>query len=74
MCGQDERKKEEGHMEAINKPQESMVVTQGMTKAFIDVLASQNHSKTYWDECVSTKKSVPSSVMDKLKEMCNGEE
>ncbi len=32
-------------MEAINKPQEAMMITQGMTKAFIDLLASQKHSK-----------------------------
>ena len=40
-------KKEDDIMEAINKPQEAMMITQGMTKAFIDLLASQKHSKTY---------------------------
>ena len=61
-------------MEAINKPQEAMMITQGMTKAFIDLLASQRRPKAYWNECLSTKKSISSSNMDKLKEMCNGEE
>jgi len=68
------KKKEDDIMEAINKPQEAMMVTQGMTKAFIDLLASQKCSKSYWDECLSTKKDISSSDMDKLKEMCNGEE
>ncbi len=61
-------------MEIINKPQEAMMITQGMTKAFIDLLASQKRSKDYWDECSSTKKNISSSNMDKLKKMCNGEE
>lgn len=67
-------KKEDENMEAINKPQEAMIITQGMTKAFIELLASQKRSETYWNECLSTKKNISSSNMDKLKEMCNGEE
>lgn len=67
-------KKEDDIMEAINKPQEAMMITQGMTRAFIDLLASQRRSEAYWAECLSTKKSISSSNMDKLKEMCNGEE
>ena len=67
-------KKEDEHMEAINKPKEALMITQGMTKAFIDLLVSQKRSKTYWDECSSTKKNISSSTMDRLKEMCNGEE
>lgn len=67
-------KKEDDTMEAVNKPQEAMMVTQGMTKAFVDFLVSQKRSETYWDECLSTKKSISSSNMDKLKEMCNEEE
>ncbi len=66
-------KKEDDIMEAINKPQEAMMITQGMTKAFIDLLASQKHSKTYWNECMSAKKNISSANMDKLKEMCNGD-
>lgn len=61
-------------MEAINKPQEAMMITQGMTREFIDLLESQKHSKDYWNECLSKKKSISSSTMNKLKEMCNGEE
>lgn len=68
------QEKEEAHMEVINKPQAAMMVTQGMTKAFVDLLASQKRSATYWNDCKSTKKDVSSSTMDKLKEMCNGEE
>lgn len=68
------RKKEDEHMEAINKPQESLIITQGMTKAFIDLLVSQKRSNTYWDECSSARKNISSSTMDKLKKMCNGEE
>ena len=67
-------KKEDEHMEAINKPQEAMIITQGMTKSFVDLLVSQKCSKTYWNECLSTKKNISSSTMDKLKAMCNGEE
>ena len=67
-------KKEDDILEAINKPQEAMMITQGMTRAFIDLLATQRCSEAYWNECLSTKKSIPSSNMDKLKEMCNGEE
>lgn len=65
--------KEDKHMEAINKPQEAMMIAQGMTKAFIDLLAAQKYSKAYWDECSSTGKRVSSSTMDKLKRICNGE-
>lgn len=39
-----------------------------------DLLISQRCSEAYWNECLSTKKSISSSNMDKLKEMCNGEE
>lgn len=71
---QKSKQKEEKSMEAINKPKEAMMVTQGMTKAFIDALAAQRCSRTYWGECLGTKKSISSSAMDKLKEICNGEE
>lgn len=73
MGKKNKHKKEEKCMEAINKPQESMIIAQGMTKAFIDLLVTQKYSRTYWNECISTKKNIPSSAMDKLKEMCNGE-
>ena len=74
MSKEKKYEKEDEIMEAINKPQEAMMITQGMTKAFIDLLVSQKRSKAYWNECLSTKKSISSSNMDKLKEMCNGEE
>lgn len=61
-------------MEAMNKQKEAMMITQGMTRAFIDLLVSQKHSKDYWNECLSTKKNIPSSTMDQLKEMCKEEE
>lgn len=67
-------KEEDKLMAAISKPQESMMIAQGMTKAFIDLLVAQKRSETYWDECANTKKSIPSSAMDKLKKMCNGED
>ena len=60
-------------MAAINKPQESMIIARGMTKAFVELLASEKRPKTYWDDCSSTKKTVSSSTMNKLKEMCNGD-
>lgn len=69
-----DKRKEGKHMEAINKPQEAMMITRGMTKAFVDLLVSEKCSATYWNDCQSTKKNVSSSVMDKLKEMCNGED
>lgn len=74
MIEENKWKKEDENMEAINKPQEAMIIAQGMTKAFIDLLASQKHSETYWNECLSTNRKLSSSNMDKLKEMCNGEE
>lgn len=74
MNEEKEFRKEDESMVAVNKPQEAMMITQGMTKAFVDLLVSQKRSETYWNECLSTKKSVSSSNMDKLKEMCNGEE
>ena len=66
-------KKGDENMEAINKPQEAMMIAQGMTRAFIDLVASQKCSKDYWNEWLSTKKTISSSTMDKLKELCNGE-
>lgn len=74
MCKEKSYKKGDEVMQAINKPQEAMMVTQGMTKAFLDLLISQKRSETYWNECMNTKKNISSSNMDKLKEMCNGEE
>jgi hypothetical protein len=65
--------KEEECMEAINKPQEAMIIAQGMTRAFVEALVTQKQSKTYWNECSSTKRSISSSNMDKLKKICNGE-
>lgn len=61
-------------MIAMNKPQEAMIITKGMTKAFIDVLQSQKLPKSYWSECTSTKRDISSSKMEKMKEMCNEEE
>lgn len=61
-------------MEMMNKPQEAIMLAQGMTKSFADLLVSQKKSKNYWSECHSVQKKIPSSNMDKLKKMCNGEE
>ena len=61
-------------MAAMNKPHEAVIVTQGMTKAFIDLLATQKHSEEYWNECRSSKSNISSSAMEQLKEMCKEEE
>lgn len=60
-------------MGTINKPQEAIVVTKGMTKAFMDLLASQKVSKAYWDECSGANKNLSVDEMEKLKQMCNGD-
>ena len=70
----DIQKKEGEDMAAISKPQEAMIISQGMTKSFIDLLASQKRSKDYWSECSSTAKTISSSTMDRLKRICNEEE
>jgi hypothetical protein len=60
-------------MAAINKPQKAVIITKGMTKAFVETLVAHKQPKSYWNECSSTKKSISSSNMDKLKKLCNGE-
>jgi hypothetical protein len=69
----DNKLKEEECMEAVNKPQEAMIIAKGMTKAFVEALVAHKQSETYWNECSSTKKSISSSNMEKLKKLCDGE-
>lgn len=63
--------KEGLNMGTINKPQEAIVVTKGMTKAFLDLLASKKVSKAYWDECSRTNKNLSAEDIIELKRMCN---
>lgn len=67
------QKKEDECMEAMNKPQEAMIVAKGMTEAFVKLLASEKRPETYWNDCLDSKKKISSSAMSKLKEMCNGD-
>lgn len=72
MHNENQRKGDE-NMEAMNKPREAMVVTQGMTKAFVDLLASQKRSEDYWSQCKNSNPKLSTATMDKLKKKCNEE-
>lgn len=65
--------KEELDMGTISKPQEAIVVTKGMTQAFIDLLDSKKIAKSYWEECLSANKDLSDDEAEILKRMCNGD-
>ncbi len=60
-------------MSTISKPQEAIVVAKGMTKAFMDLLASQKISESYWEECSHSNKNLSNEEIEILKRMCNEE-
>lgn len=64
--------KEESDMGTISKPQEAIVVTKGMTKAFMNLLDSQRITPSYWEECQKTNRNLSDTEIEALKRMCDG--
>lgn len=55
------------------KPQVPLAIKHGMTKPFINELAKNRITKSYWEECSSSKKIISKENMAILKEMARGE-
>lgn len=60
-------------MAFIYKPQVPLTIKQGMTKDFIKELSNHRISKSYWDECASSRKPISKENMEILKKMARGE-
>lgn len=54
------------------KPQVPLAIKHGMTKSFINELAKNRITKSYWEECSSSKKIISKENMAILKEMARG--
>lgn len=69
------KRKQEGgsHMAFIYKPQTPLTIKPNKTKDFIKELSNHRISKSYWDECASSRKPISKKNMEILKKMARGE-
>lgn len=55
------------------KLQMPLIIKRGMFKLFIEELSKNRITKSYWEECSSSKKIISKENMAILKEMARGE-
>lgn len=67
------QKKGGSRMAFVYKTQTPLIIKKGMTKDFIKELSNHRISKSYWDECASSRKPISKENMEILKKMARGE-